>query len=86
MVGAAGQGPAGELAVPLPAGFVRRPSGEVALDPGEDPQVSKPPVGRIAGRGRKPGPALSSGPARQCRNTGNYLPAWKGHATFYLGK
>jgi DNA invertase Pin-like site-specific DNA recombinase len=25
----------GELAVPLPAGFVRRPSGEVALDPDE---------------------------------------------------
>ena len=50
MVGAAGQGPAGELAVPLPAGFVRRPSGEVALDPGEDPQVSKPPVVRIADR------------------------------------
>ena len=25
----------GELAVPLPAGFVRRPSGEVVLDPDE---------------------------------------------------
>ena len=29
----------GELAVPLPAGFVRRPSGEVALDPDEQVQA-----------------------------------------------
>jgi DNA invertase Pin-like site-specific DNA recombinase len=29
----------GELAVPLPAGFVRRPSGEVALDPDEQAQA-----------------------------------------------
>lgn len=28
----------GELAVPLPSGFVRRPSGEVALDPDEQVQ------------------------------------------------
>src|SRR5256886_5605590 len=29
----------GELAVPLPSGFVRRPSGEVALDPDEQVQA-----------------------------------------------
>ena len=29
----------GELAVPLPAGYVRRPSGEVALDPDEQVQA-----------------------------------------------
>jgi DNA invertase Pin-like site-specific DNA recombinase len=29
----------GELAVPLPAGLVRRPSGEVALDPDEQVQA-----------------------------------------------
>ena len=29
----------GELAVPLPAGFVRRPSGEAALDPDEQAQA-----------------------------------------------
>ena len=29
----------GQLAVPLPAGFVRRPSGEVALDPDEQVQA-----------------------------------------------
>ena len=30
----------GQLAVPLPAGFVRRPSGEVALDPDEQAQAA----------------------------------------------
>lgn len=29
----------GELAVPLPAGYVRRPSGEAALDPDEQVQA-----------------------------------------------
>ncbi len=29
----------GELAVPLPAGYARRPSGEVALDPDEQVQA-----------------------------------------------
>src|SRR5262249_14974712 len=33
----------GELAVPLPAGYVRRPSGEVGLDPDEQVQA----VGRL---------------------------------------
>ena len=32
----------GELAVPLPAGFVRRPPGEVALDPDEQAQGGDP--------------------------------------------
>ena len=44
----------GELAVPLPAGFVRRPSGEVALDPDE----------QVAGRDPAWSSTCSSGWAR----------------------
>ena len=38
-VGPAGQGRPAELAVPLPAGYARRASGEVALDPDEQVQA-----------------------------------------------
>jgi hypothetical protein len=38
--GEAGQARRGQLAVPLPAGFVRRPSGQVALDPDEQVQAA----------------------------------------------
>lgn len=37
----------GELAVLLPAGYVRRPSGEAALDPDEQIQAVTPPVFRL---------------------------------------
>src|SRR5262245_23040115 len=40
----------GELAVPLPAGYVRRPSGEVALDPDEQVQAVIRLVFRLFGQ------------------------------------
>jgi hypothetical protein len=39
VVGPAGQARRGELAVPLPSGFARCPSGEVVLDPDEQVQA-----------------------------------------------
>ena len=39
MASGGGQGRRGELAVPLPAGYARRASGEVALDPDEQVQA-----------------------------------------------
>ena len=58
----------GELAVPLPAGYVRRPAEEVALDPDEQVQAVVRLVFGLSGQLGTVHAVLGSWPGIRCRS------------------